>query len=43
MKQTYVKYLMVAAFTGGFLFTSRPVARHGRLRLTIKWQKWKVV
>ena len=27
MKQTYVKYLMVAAFTGGFLFTSCRTAR----------------
>ena len=27
MKQTYVKYLMVAAFAGGFLFTSCRTAR----------------
>ena len=27
MKQTYVKYLMVATFAGGFLFTSCRTAR----------------
>ena len=27
MKQTYVKYLMVAVLTGGFLFTSCRTAR----------------
>lgn len=33
MKQTYVKYLMVVALTGGFLFTSCRTAReYGTVR-----------
>ena len=34
MKQTYAKYLMVAALAGGFLLL--PAGPHARLRLSTK-------
>ena len=38
MKQTYVKYLMVVALTGGFLFTSCRTAREN----TVQYEVTKV-